>query len=272
MARAFHRRVRGACAADKRDGGCRRGEEQDGKKEVEKQRGSNGGRGKEKTNERKRVSKKKKKRCPTAEEDVRVPKHEMGRGTNADAVTCTMTTGGGTGGSRDRRPHQPTAGRPERKTRETSAAGRRRDSKTVPRRQRCLHVTTQPPRARSTNKDLRYVIRTNRCTQNQRRIEGVKRRKRECEPEERQENADAATCTCSTWIRTRRMHPTKQGDIHGQYSDLLRLFEYGGFPPEANYLFLGDYVDRGKQSLETICLLLAYKVRFSWPATVCRWT
>jgi len=52
------------------------------------------------------------------------------------------------------------------------------------------------------------------------------------------------------------------GDVHGQYSDLIRLFEMCGFPPSSNYLFLGDYVDRGKQSLETILLLLCYKVKY----------
>ncbi|KAL5117740.1 serine/threonine protein phosphatase Pzh1 [Pleosporales sp. CAS-2024a] len=52
------------------------------------------------------------------------------------------------------------------------------------------------------------------------------------------------------------------GDIHGQYTDLIRMFEMCGFPPNSNYLFLGDYVDRGKQSLETILLLLCYKLKF----------
>ncbi|KAI8806649.1 Metallo-dependent phosphatase-like protein [Cladochytrium replicatum] len=52
------------------------------------------------------------------------------------------------------------------------------------------------------------------------------------------------------------------GDIHGQYPDLLRVFDMCGYPPTANYLFLGDYVDRGKQSLETILLLLCFKIKY----------
>ncbi|KAK9420369.1 putative Serine/threonine-protein phosphatase [Seiridium unicorne] len=52
------------------------------------------------------------------------------------------------------------------------------------------------------------------------------------------------------------------GDVHGQYTDLIRMFEMCGFPPSSNFLFLGDYVDRGKQSLETILLLLCYKLKY----------
>ena len=60
------------------------------------------------------------------------------------------------------------------------------------------------------------------------------------------------------------------GDIHGQYYDLIRIFEHCGYPGEYNYLFLGDYVDRGKQSLETICLLLCYKIKFPNKVTLLR--
>ncbi|KAG2320589.1 hypothetical protein Bca4012_076372 [Brassica carinata] len=52
------------------------------------------------------------------------------------------------------------------------------------------------------------------------------------------------------------------GNIPGQYSGMLRLLDYGSFPPTANYLFLGDYMDQRWQSLETISLLLAYKIKY----------
>ena len=60
------------------------------------------------------------------------------------------------------------------------------------------------------------------------------------------------------------------GDIHGQFHDLQELFRIGGSPPDTNYLFMGDYVDRGYNSVETVSLLVALKVRYRDRVTILR--
>ena len=52
------------------------------------------------------------------------------------------------------------------------------------------------------------------------------------------------------------------GDTHGQFHDLMEIFKINGPAPDTNYLFLGDYVDRGYYSVETVCMVIALKVRY----------
>ena len=95
------------------------------------------------------------------------------------------------------------------------------------------------------------------------------------------EQAEAVIKSQPILVRT-ESPTTIFGDVHGQYSDLMRFFDLWGAPcnPEEEngidkeddygYVFLGDYVDRGNHSLETICLLLALKVKFPEKITLLR--
>ncbi|KAL0234325.1 hypothetical protein PCE1_001361 [Barthelona sp. PCE] len=76
-------------------------------------------------------------------------------------------------------------------------------------------------------------------------------------------------CSKATEILTREPNVIKLsapitlvGDIHGQFYDMLELFATGGTPPTTKYCFLGDYVDRGLYSCETLLLLLCYKIKY----------
>ncbi|WLF78507.1 protein phosphatase type 2A [Lodderomyces elongisporus] len=60
------------------------------------------------------------------------------------------------------------------------------------------------------------------------------------------------------------------GDVHGQFHDLMELFKIGGPCPDTNYLFMGDYVDRGYYSVETVSYLVCMKVRFPNRITILR--
>ena len=75
---------------------------------------------------------------------------------------------------------------------------------------------------------------------------------------------------CESNVQQVRAPVTICGDIHGQFHDLRELFKIGGESPDTNYLFMGDYVDRGYYSVETVTLLVALKVRFKDRITILR--
>ena len=71
-------------------------------------------------------------------------------------------------------------------------------------------------------------------------------------------------------VHSIRSPATIVGDVHGQFRDVIEIFKVGGEIPNTNYLFLGDYVDRGAASVETITMLVLLKLRYPNRITLLR--
>jgi len=97
----------------------------------------------------------------------------------------------------------------------------------------------------------------------------------QCKPLSEQEVRELCEKAKEILKKDSNVHPVRApvtvcGDIHGQFWDLLELFRMGGSCPNTNYLFMGDYVDRGYYSVETVTLLVALKVRYPDRITILR--
>jgi len=102
-------------------------------------------------------------------------------------------------------------------------------------------------------------------------IEKVKR----CEPLDEDELKRLCQCVKEILAEDSNVQPVSSpvtvcGDIHGQFHDLIKLFETGGEVPSTNYIFMGDFVDRGYNSVETFELLLLLKLRYPASITLLR--
>uniref|UniRef100_A0A8C1B6I8 Serine/threonine-protein phosphatase n=1 Tax=Cyprinus carpio carpio TaxID=630221 RepID=A0A8C1B6I8_CYPCA len=87
---------------------------------------------------------------------------------------------------------------------------------------------------------------------------------------QRKEQRAKEILTKESNVQEVRCPVTVCGDVHGQFHDLMELFRIGGKSPDTNYLFMGDYVDRGYYSVETVTLLVSLKVRYRERITILR--